>query len=179
VKNTKKSNNKMSVRIIVIGDTHILDFNELPQKMLNAILSVDWVIHVGDYTSNNVLDGLISLKGHQFIGVHGNADPLSIRNQVLEKEIIEVNGKKIGITHPAVGGTYENTKKKVLRKFKDDNVDAIIYGHTHDPIIEDFNGIILINPGKGYLEKEYFGAPTSFAILTVDDKIHAEIINIK
>lgn len=169
----------MPVRIIVIGDTHILDFNELPQKMLKAILSADWVIHVGDYTSKNVLNGLINLKGHQFIGVHGNADPLSIMNQVLEKEIIEVNGKKIGITHPAVGGTYENTKMKILRKFKDDDVDAIIYGHTHDPIIEDFNGIMLINPGKGYLEKEYFGSPTSFAILTLDKKIHAEIINIK
>ncbi len=169
----------MQVRIIVIGDTHIFEFEELPQKMLKAILSADWVIHVGDYTSKNVLNGFINLKGHQFIGVHGNADPLSIRNQLLEKEIIEVNSKKIGITHPAVGGTYENTKKKILRKFQDDNVDAIIYGHTHDPIIEDFNGIMLINPGKGYLEKEYFGSLTSFAILTLDDKIHAEIISIK
>lgn len=169
----------MPVRIIVIGDTHILDFNELPQKMLKAILSADWVIHVGDYTSKNVLNGLIKLKGPQFVGVYGNADPLSIRKQTLEKQIIEVNGKKIGITHPAVGGTYENTKIKVLRSFKDDNVDAIIYGHTHDPIIENFNGIILVNPGKGYIEKEYFGPPTSFAILTLDDKIHAEIINIE
>lgn len=169
----------MLVRIVVIGDTHILDFNELPQKMLNAILSADWVIHVGDYTSKEVLNGFIKLKGSQFVGVYGNADPLSIRNQVLEKEIIELNGKKIGITHPAVGGTSENIKKKILRKFKDDDVDAIIYGHTHDPIIEKFNGIMLVNPGKGYLEKEYFGPPTSFAILTLDDKIHAEIINIK
>jgi len=169
----------MLVRIVVIGDTHILDFNELPQKMLNAILSADWVIHVGDYTSKEVLNGFIKLKGSQFVGVYGNADPLSIRNQVLEKEIIELNGKKIGITHPAVGGTSENIKKKILRKFKDDDVDAIIYGHTHDPIIKKFNGIMLVNPGKGYLEKEYFGPPTSFAILTLDDKIHVEIINIK
>ena len=169
----------MPVRIIVIGDTHISDFNELPPEMLQAILSADWVLHVGDYTSKNILDELIKLKGPQFVGVYGNADPLSIRNQVLEKEIIEVNSKKIGITHPAVGGTYEKTKKKVLRSFKDDTVDVIIYGHTHDPIIEYFNGIMLVNPGKGYLEKEYFGAPTSFAILTLDKKIHAEIKNIK
>jgi len=169
----------MPVRIMVIGDTHIFDFNELPQKMLNAILSSDWVIHVGDYTSKNVLNGLIKLKGPQFVGVYGNADPLSIRNQVLEKEIIEVSGIKIGITHPAVGGTSENTRKIVLKKFKEDNVDAIVYGHTHAPIIENYNGIILINPGKGYLEKEYFGPPTSFAVLTLDNKINAEIINIK
>ena len=169
----------MPVKIIVIGDTHILDFEDLPQKMLKAILSADWVIHVGDYTSKNVLNGLLNLKDQQFVGVYGNADPLSIRNQVLEKEIIDIDGKKIGITHPGVGGTYENTKNKLLRKFKDDDVDAIIYGHTHDPAIEEFNGIMLVNPGKGYLEKEYFGPPTSFAILTLDDKIHAEIINIE
>ena len=169
----------MPVKIIVIGDTHISNFNELPPEMLKAILSADRVIHVGDYTSKNILDELIKLKGPQFVGVYGNADPLSIRNRVLEKEIIEVNSNKIGITHPAIGGTYENTKKKVLRSFKDDSVDAIIYGHTHDPLIENFNGIILVNPGKGYIEKEYFGSPTSYAILTLDDKIHAEIISIK
>ena len=84
--------------MVVIGDTHISNFKELPKEMMSVILTADWVIHVGDYTSKNVLDGLARIEGPHFVGVYGNADPLSIRNQVLEKEIIEVNGKKIGIT---------------------------------------------------------------------------------
>ena len=169
----------MPVRILVIGDTHIFEFNNIPQTMLKEILNADYVIHTGDYTSKNVLNEFMKLKGPRFVGVYGNADPLSIRNKLLEKEFIEINDKKIGITHPAIGGSDENTKKKVLMIFKDDNVDAIIFGHTHDPLIEDLNGITLINPGKGYIEKEYFGPPTSFAILTIDNKIHAEIISIE
>jgi putative phosphoesterase len=165
----------MSVKIVVIGDTHISNFKQLPKDMINAILESDWVIHVGDFISKNVLNGLLKLKGPRFKGVYGNADPQSIRDQVLEKDILEILGKRIGITHPAKGETGELTKKLVLKEFKKDNIDAIVYGHTHEPKIEFIGGILLINPGKGYLEKSYFGPSTSFAIITIDKEIKAEI----
>ena len=161
----------MADKIVIIGDTHVSDFKDLPERMLQLILEADWVIHVGDYTSVDVLSGLIKTKGSRFKGVYGNADPLKIREKVLAKDII----KRIGITHPATGGTYENTKKKVVREFKDSKVDVIVYGHTHDALIEDFNGILLVNPGKGYLEKNYFGPPTSVAILTIEKRITGKI----
>lgn len=171
-------NEKMSVKIVVIGDTHISNFKQLPKDMINAILESDWVIHVGDFISKEILDGLLRLKGPRFKGVYGNADPQTIRNQVLEKDILEILGKRIGITHPAKGGTFELTKNRVLTEFKKDNVDAIVYGHTHEPKIEFIEGILLINPGKGYLEDSYFGPSPSFAILTIDNEIQVEIRNI-
>ncbi len=165
----------MVERVLVIGDTHISKFKDLPEKMIQLIQDADWVIHVGDYTSIDVLLGFIKLKGPKFRGVYGNADPMKIRERVLAKDIIEISQKRLGITHPAAGGTYENTKKKVIKAFKDYEVDAIIYGHTHDPLIEDCNGILLVNPGKGYLEESYFGSPTSVAILTIEKRISGTI----
>jgi putative phosphoesterase len=169
----------MTVKIAIIGDTHVKSINELPKKMIKEIKESDWVIHVGDYTFLDVLNGLIDLKGNYFRGVYGNADPKQIWDKVPLREIIEIKGKRIGITHPASGGSHENIETKVIEEFKKDNVDVIIFGHTHDPIIHYKENIIIINPGKGYLEKHYYGAPTTIAILEIDGDIRASIKEIK
>jgi len=168
----------MSIKIIIIGDTHLNSFKKLPKEMAQAIKEGDWIIHVGDYTSIDTVEGLIRWKGDKFRGVFGNADPLSIRKILPDKVILEIKGKKIGITHPFCGGPETLIKARVKREFKDYDVDAIVFGHTHEPEIIEVNKILLINPGKGYLEKISFGTPTSFVILTVTEALQAEIINI-
>lgn len=165
----------MTEKVLIVGDTHVSSFEKLPKKMIKLIKEADWVIHVGDYSSIDVLSGFIQIKGPRFRGVYGNADSLQIRTHTLAKDIIEISKKRIGITHPVTGGTYENTKKKVLIEFRNYDLDAIVYGHTHDPHIEIINGVLMINPGKGYIEEHYFGAPTSVAILEIGKKIIANI----
>ncbi len=165
----------MTVKIAILGDTHIRNLKELPRDMMKEIEESEWVIHVGDYISIDVLDYLIKLKGDRFKGVYGNADPQSIRNRVKSKEIIEILGKKIGITHPASGGPSEIIETHVLTEFNNVNVDIIIYGHTHEAKISQEGNTWLINPGKGYLETNYFGPPTTIAILKIDEKIRGDI----
>lgn len=165
----------MSVKIAIIGDTHVKSINELPNEMIKEIKESDWVIHVGDYTFADVLNGLIDLKGNYFKGVYGNADSKQIWDKVPLKEVFEIKGKRIGITHPASGGSHENIETKVIAEFKNDSVDIIIFGHTHDPIIHYKENLIVINPGKGYLEKDYYGPSTTIAILEINDDIRASI----
>lgn len=162
-------------KVLIIGDTHSLNFNTLPKRMLQLIKEADWVIHVGDYTSIDVLSGLIKIKGSRFKGVFGNADPLNIREHTNVREIIEISKKRIGITHPATGGSYEETKLKVLVEFKNYDLDVIVYGHTHDYNIETLDDTLLVNPGKGYIEEYYYGSPTSVAILNIGEKITSKI----
>jgi len=159
----------MSMKIAIIGDTHIRLFEELPKDMLKEIINSEWVIHVGDYTSLNVLDGLVKAKGERFVGVYGNADPQSIRDKVQSREILKIFDKKIGITHPAIGGPDEFVETRILAEFKNENIDIIIYGHTHDPKVIYKGKILLINPGKGYLESNYYGSPTTIAILLISE----------
>ena len=168
----------MPVKIFILGDTHARDFNDLPNEMVEAIQEADHVIHVGDYVSKNVLDGLINLKGQAFEGVCGNADPQEIRKIVPTKKIIEISGLKIGITHPVIGGPSEKSKRRALAIFKDDNVDIIIYGHTHDSEITKFKDLLIINPGKGYIEDNSFGPPTSIALLTIGEEVKVKILEL-
>lgn len=168
----------MTVEIVIVGDTHAMYFRKLPKEMLKYIQDADWVIHVGDYVSKDVLKGFINLKGEKFIGVYGNTDPLMVRKEIPAKRIIDIEGKKIAIIHPSSGGPMEQAERRVLAEFKDDPIDILIYGHTHEPKFEKKNDLILVNPGKGYFEKSY-GPKTTLAILRIGQEISGEIIQIK
>jgi putative phosphoesterase len=169
----------MTVKLAILGDTHLTYFKNLPNQMLFEIKDADWVIHVGDYININVLKGLIDLKGENFKGVYGNADPSYIREKIRAKEIFNVLDKKIGIIHPAQGGSSVHTEKIVLNEFRDDDVDIIIFGHTHEPKMEYKDNLLLVNPGKGYLETDYFGSSTTMVILKIGGNIVGEIKQIK
>ena len=169
----------MKTIIVVIGDTHASNIEELPLTMVDAINAADWVIHTGDYTRKKLIENFISLKGDKFKGVYGNTDPMDVRQIVPEKQIIEIHGKRIGITHPASGGASSNTKSKVLTEFKTEKLDIIIFGHTHKALIENIDdGMLLLNPGQGYIEKYSYGSTTSFLIIEIDKDIQVQIKNI-
>ncbi|MHA2007896.1 MAG: metallophosphoesterase family protein [Promethearchaeota archaeon] len=168
----------MLVRIAILGDTHIRLFEDLPKEMVEEIEISDWVIHTGDFVSLDIINGLIRLKGEKFRGVFGNADPKNVRDLVRSKETLEILGKKIGITHPSGGGPSGITEAIVHSEFSNENLDILIYGHTHEPKIQYKERLLLINPGKGYLETSYFGPSTTIVILVINDGIHAEIKNI-
>jgi putative phosphoesterase len=165
----------MDCKILVLGDTHARRMTELPLILIKTIEKVDWVIHVGDFTSEQVLNKLIELKNSNFYGVYGNSDPMSIRKRLPSKNIVHINNVKIGFTHPVIGGSSSLTEKRVLAEFKDINVDVIIYGHTHEAKIKKLANKLIINPGKGYLEENTFGPRSSYAILTLNNGIKAEI----
>ena len=167
-----------SIVVVAIGDTHAYSFESLAEDIVKAIRSADWVIHVGDFVSKDVFDGLVKLKRDRFRGVYGNADPQSIRSRLPNKAIIEISGRRIGFTHPSVGGPDDDTEDIVITEFERDNVDVIIYGHTHESKIQKIDGTLLISQGKGYLEHSYFGPPTSIAVLTIGEEIVGEIVEI-
>ena len=164
---------------MIIGDTHSNSFDDLPCEMRTYLNNVDWVFHVGDFISESVLEGFINIKGSHFIGVYGNADPLQIRKVLPAKKIVEIGGKRIGCTHPDRGGSENNAKRIVIDRFTNEKLDIILFGHTHHPLLTTINGTLFINPGKGYLEEIFFGPPTTIALLTINNKIQAEIKIIK
>lgn len=165
----------MPIKVAIIGDTHINEFKFLPKLMLEYLQTANWVIHVGDYVSEKVLNKLITLKRSHFLGVYGNADPKSIREKIPAKRIEQIQGYRIGITHPAEGGSSKYTEKRVTEVFKNHDLDIIVFGHTHVANVTQVKEVLLVNPGKGYVEQSSFGPPTSFVILTINKNITAEI----
>jgi predicted phosphodiesterase len=44
-------------------------------------------------------------------------------------------------------------KKRVIKEFRDQGIDIIAYGHSHEAEINWKDQILLVNPGRGYIDK--------------------------
>jgi len=167
--------NKLKTQILIIGDTHISSIKDLPKKIFQYVKESNWVIHVGDYTSKNIVECFNQLKPNYFKGVYGNSDPLAIRKLLPPKIVIEISGVRIGIIHPESGGLETFLKKKIIKQFRDHGVDVIVYGHTHEAKVEWADKTLLVNPGRGYIDEFSYNPAASIAIIIIDKEIKAEI----
>ena len=160
-------------RIVVIADTHAQRIDQLPTEMLTALQSADVVVHCGDFTGVTLLEELQFIC-RELVAVHGNTDSREVRELLPDKAVLEVHGRKIGITHPSWGGAPFGIAEKLAAQFQ--NVDAILFGHTHDSCNLTQQGILFLNPGQGYAS---FRVPASLGILTISNgEMSAEIVHV-
>jgi putative phosphoesterase len=151
------------MRIAVLADTHVNKLEYLPKKIIDALSTVDLIIHAGDFTDVQLLKELTQLK--EVKAVHGNMDSEELKAVLPVKEIVETQNKRIGITHGS--GAPWGIEERVRKKFESDRIDIIVYGHSHRPQNKVINDILFFNPGK---------AADSFGILTIDGEAEGEII---
>jgi putative phosphoesterase len=149
------------MKIAVLSDTHAHSLDEIPPQTISALEEADLIVHAGDFTHIDFLDDLKKLG--EVKAVRGNMDHREIRAILPERETFIVNGKKIGLIHG--WGSPMGLEKKIRPLF--DEVDIIIYGHTHRPMNEYIGGVYFFNPGS---------ARQSYGILEIDDTIKGRII---
>jgi putative phosphoesterase len=130
---------------------------------------VEKIFHAGDFVEWGVVEYLSSLK--ELIAVCGNMDSQDIRKAFPQKRIIELKGFKIGLIHG--GGAPFGIESRIRDEF--DEVDAIVYGHTHTPVHHQVKNIYFFNPGCG--TRSFVGQAT-LGILHLGEKIEGEIIKI-
>jgi putative phosphoesterase len=157
------------MRIAVLADTHVNGLEHLPKKIIDALSTVDLIIHAGDFTDAQVLEELRQLR--EVKAVQGNMDSMELKTVLPVKEIVEIENKRIGITHGSGSpwGIEERVIEERVRKmFESDRIDVIVYGHSHKSQNKVIDDILFFNPGK---------ATDSFGILTIDREAKGEIIN--
>ena len=152
------------MKIAVLADTHVHILEHLPKKIIDAISTVDLIIHAGDFTDIQVLKELKRLR--RVKAVQGNMDSMELKTVLPVKEIVEIENKRIGIIHGS--GSPWGIEKRVRKMFESDRIDIIVYGHSHQSQNKVIDGILLFNPGK---------ATASFGILTIDGEAEGEIIS--
>jgi Icc-related predicted phosphoesterase len=76
--------------------------------------------------------------------VPGNIDSPEIKNILNEKEVIEVEGKRIGVVHRH--GLFFSDRK-IENRFQGEKIDIFIHGHTHQLRKEKKGNIYYLNPG--------------------------------
>ena len=153
----------LSVRVAVISDTHVWRWDEVHPDIRKAVREADIAVHCGDIVRQDVVDGMRA-ESRRAVIVHGNSDPPELRAALPYTETIDVEGRKLGITHPAWGGP-EFPLEELLEDFPEP-VDAILFGHLHETVNEVREDVLFLNPGQAY---KSFMVPATMAFLTVED----------
>ncbi|MBY7142673.1 metallophosphoesterase family protein [Virgibacillus sp. NKC19-3] len=162
------------MNIVVTADTHMPDKGkQLPSRLIKELKKTDLIIHAGDWNSMEVYHMLRTYG--EVKGVYGNVDREDIKDRFPAQEILEVHGHKIGIVHGH--GDKKTTEKRVLEAFEGEEVDIIIFGHSHIPLLRYFKKKLLLNPGSPMDKRTH--PYYSFVILTVGEEIRAEHVFFK
>ena len=155
----------------VLSDTHSLN---IPDAIIERFKSVDLIIHAGDICDIQTLRLL--KKTAPTKAVQGNMDELVVKKELPVKEVIVCDSFKIGVTHGHIGETRE-ALKNVMSSFKDDKMDVVIFGHSHQAMNERLGGTLYFNPGSpnDVVKSKFF----SYGLITIAaGKIKAEIIKV-
>ena len=147
----------------VVSDTHALSFAELDGRIVKALKEADLVVHAGDFVNPEVLEGLKRINYVR--AVQGNMDSPLLKAMLPEKEVFEVEGRKIGLIHG--WGAPQGIAERIREMFGE--VDIIIYGHSHKSSCEEREGVFFFNPGLGR---------TSYGLLRVEETIEGKIIQL-
>lgn len=163
------------MKALVISDTHVKrkeDIDELREILEPYVNSVDIIIHAGDSVTEYLVDYLRSLKPTRIVS--GNMDMGEVARMLPEKEIFDFGRFRIGLTHG--WGPSSGLKERVLGLFKSDNVDAVIFGHSHQPFLGKRDGILILNPGSPTDTR--FADRNTIAILEGNAELEAKIIDL-
>lgn len=162
------------MKIGVIADTHIpVQAQSIPKKVLLGLEGMDMIIHAGDLVSIDVLKELLDICP-DVRAVYGNMDPGELRDNLKEKEIIKINNFKIGVAHGQ--GIPSQLIELTTNIFRDDDVDMIIFGHSHSGLNLKKGKILYFNPGSP--TDKIFAPYNSYGIVTIDDIIEGRIVKI-
>lgn len=147
----------------LISDTHGLLRNEV----YAAFEGVDEIVHAGDVGDVGIIGELEVIAPVQ--AVYGNVDGEDVRGVTQEtlrltrggRDIVVIHGHQLG--SPSVNALVERFPA----------ADIIVYGHTHQPLIEQVEGVLVVNPGSAGQRR--LGRPVSAARLTLREGREPEV----
>lgn len=159
------------MKIVVMSDTHIreatAEFRALCSEYCDG---ADMVIHLGDWEKAAVLD---YMEQYPLEAVCGNTDEYAIQERLPVKKVVSAGGFRLGLAHG--WGPPSGIRLRLEQEFT--GVDAILFGHTHQPLTLRENGLLWFNPGSVFLGRGTM--QKSIGILRIEDEIEAEIVQIQ
>jgi uncharacterized protein len=133
------------MHIAIISDTHLpRGSRALPDGCIERLKPADLIIHAGDFSRLEVLEGLKALG--PVVAVYGNTDDTRLRAALPETTVIPVGeGCKLAVIHD--GGAAQGRLRRLRARFP--AADAVVFGHSHIPLHERApDGFQIFNPGS-------------------------------
>ena len=149
------------MRILIVSDTHSKHGNL--KKVLEREKPIDLMIHLGD--AEGCEDDIAEMACCPLEIVAGNSDYFSALDR--EKEIV-IGKYRVLLTHGhyyyVTAGIVDIKKEAAGR-----NMDIVMFGHTHIPIIDYGENIVAINPGS-LSNPRQDGKRPSYIMMEIDRK---------
>jgi len=147
----------------VISDTHGL----LRPEAVEALRGSRRILHAGDIGGPEILEALANIA--PVTAVRGNVDTASWARTLPETEVIEAGGVSIYTLHD---------RGQLDLKPEAAGFRVVVYGHSHQPKIEEKNGVLYFNPGSAGPRR--FRLPVSVGRLKIKaGKVEAELVELK
>ena len=147
------------MKILIVSDTHRHNTNVL--DVVEKVKPIDLLVHCGDIEGSE--DIITQAAGCPVQIVQGNNDFWS--GMPREKEFL-IGEYKVWLTHGHnyyVSMNYETIKQEARSR----DVDIVMCGHTHKPVVDISSDLTLINPGSMSFPRQE-GRKPSYIIMEVD-----------
>jgi putative phosphoesterase len=131
----------------IVSDTHLPRFGRaLPRALIAGLREqhVTQIFHCGDMTDLLAVDLLNDIAPVE--AVAGNNDGAEIRERFGRKKIITVDDVRIGLVHGDKGA--HAAPRNAYEAFIGERVHVICFGHSHRPLREQRDGLLMLNPGS-------------------------------
>jgi putative phosphoesterase len=145
------------MRVGIVSDTHGL----LRPELFEALDGVEHILHAGDIGSLDILAELEALA--PVTAVWGNTDGWEVGHRVREVAEVELGGVGVVVIHGHQLGSP--TPAALAARYPD--AGLVVFGHTHQPLIERVGGVLAVNPGSAGPRR--FRLPVSLALATMDE----------
>lgn len=149
----------------VISDTHVSSPRSRHAVRLVLKLfrrrQVGLILHGGDVGQAALLSEMAEVA--PVVAVRGNADSLDLIETLPDRVWINASDRTILLMHGHHGKTARATALAAVQP----GVDAIVFGHSHQPLIEQHDETILFNPGSP--TERRWGPHFGVGFLSIDD----------
>lgn len=177
-------------RIGVLADTHCRteDGSDLPEGVARAFAGVDLIVHCGDVGNAGLLRRLESMA--PVLTTRNTKNPAD--GDLADARVIEAGDVRLGVLFDlgASGMPVEIADGKlvlddgaaahtVATKFGGEMVDAVLFGGTHDDIIDEKGGVLFVNPGSPTLHVKKGEGVATVAVVSIEDgRVSAEVVRV-
>ena len=150
------------IRVGLISDTHGL----LRPEAKDYLRGADRIVHAGDICGAHVIEELSALA--PLTVVRGNNDRGAWAQSLAEMEWLQLEHVLIHVLHDLSQIDIDPVAA---------GVHAVVSGHTHKPLIERRDNVLLVNPGSAGPRR--FALPISMGELLIDrTKVTARIVTL-
>lgn len=121
------------LRIGLVSDTHGL----LRPEARAFLIGCDYIVHGGDVGAPEILDELAAMA--PLIAVRGNNDTQPWAARLPQTELIRLGHVFVYVIHDLVELDIDPGAA---------GVSVVVSGHSHQPAVEERDGILYVNPGS-------------------------------